>query len=92
MDEAGQRGNGPGRFAMGEHHLRTGEHFEQQLQGMQVLRALEQPAPAGGDATTCLLPLQELQGALEVTVDLGLVLTVEPGGVAGDVDVGVHGA
>ncbi|MNG95677.1 hypothetical protein D3C79_547190 [compost metagenome] len=77
---------------MGKHHLRPGEHLEQQLQGMQVLRALEQPAPARGNATACLLPLQELQGALEVTVDLGLVLAIEPGGIAGDVDVGVHGA
>ncbi|MCY1429443.1 hypothetical protein D9M71_453600 [compost metagenome] len=92
VDEAGDRGNGLARLAVGEDDLGTGEGLEQQFQGVQVLRALEQPASASRHAALLLLPLEELQHFFQVGVDLALVLAVEPSGVGGHVDVGVHGA
>ncbi|MNG29437.1 hypothetical protein D3C84_1148630 [compost metagenome] len=61
---------------MGQDHLGLGEQLQQQVQGVQVLGSLEQPALASRFAALGFLPLQELQHLLQLGVDRPLVLLV----------------
>ena len=62
------------------------------MQRVKVLRGFEQPALACRFTPLAFLPLQELQHFFQLGIHRPLILLIQPAGVAGHVDVGVHGA
>ena len=69
---------------MGLDQPRIGKYLKEQVQEAQMMGRLQDPVCRGLPALL-LLPLQELQQPLQISVAGGLILLIEPGGELGHV-------
>ena len=78
-DHAAERAHGLERVAVGLDDARLGEDLEYRVEIFHVMGRLQHPVGCG------LLPEEHLHHLAEILVGPGVVLTLEPGRIAGDV-------